>query len=100
EDATPMDAISKETLAEKLQPALSALPNLPRMELNDGQLAEIRHGRPIRKPRPLGAAPGKLPSAEVEPRVEWAGIDAAGKLVALLAEKKGGELWPARNFEG
>jgi tRNA pseudouridine55 synthase len=101
EDATPLDAISKDNLDEKLQPALSAVPHLQRIELNDGQLVEIRHGRPIRKPRSLArrdsphgtAAPSSLPP------VEWAGIDTSGKLAAILFEKRPGELWPARNFE-
>jgi tRNA pseudouridine55 synthase len=99
EDAVPLDTLTAEKLLEHLQPALSAVANLQRIQLNDGQLAEIRHGRPIRKPRPLGAVPGKIPPAEAGSPAEWAAIDAAGKLVALLAEKNGGELWPVRNFE-
>jgi tRNA pseudouridine55 synthase len=99
EDAVPLDLLTAEKLKKHLQPALSAVANLQRIELNEGQLVEIRHGRPIRKPRPLGAGPGKILSAETGSPAEWAAIDAAGQLVALLTEKNGGELWPVRNFE-
>jgi tRNA pseudouridine55 synthase len=111
EDGVAMDTLTAEILHERLQPALSAVAHLQRIELNDGQLVEIRHGRPIRMPRPLGVAGGgtgaraigSIPPAEagspglnVSP--EWAAIDAAGELVAILFEKKRGELWPRLNF--
>jgi tRNA U55 pseudouridine synthase TruB len=99
EDAVPLDTLTAEKLHERLQPALTAVANLQRIQLNDGQLAEIRHGRPIRKPRPPGLGSRNIPPVEKGPPIEWAAIDAAGQLVALLAEKNGGELWPVRNFE-
>jgi tRNA pseudouridine55 synthase len=104
EEAVPLDALSAGTLPQHLQPALTALANLQRIELNDWQLVEIRSGRPIRMPRPLGAGPGnrgRVAAAppQVAPPIEWAAIDAAGQLVAILTEKNAGELWPVRNFE-
>jgi hypothetical protein len=29
---------------------------------------------------------------------EWAAVDSAGHLVAILREKHAGQLWPAKNF--
>jgi hypothetical protein len=30
--------------------------------------------------------------------IEWAGIDEAGELAAILIQKSAGELWPRLNF--
>ena len=32
-------------------------------------------------------------------RAEWAAVDPAGQLAAILVEKHPGQLWPARNFD-
>jgi tRNA pseudouridine55 synthase len=98
-DAVTLDVLAKETLPHYLQPALTAVADLQRIEVNGGQLLEIRHGRPIRKPRPLRARPAKHPTADTASSIEWAAIDAAGRLVAVLTEKNPGEFWPARNFD-
>ena len=92
-----LDAITNSTFAEHLQPPLEALKCLPQIALNDRELAELRHGRPIErrnfKPRTAGN------DAAAEPNAEWAAVDPAGHLAAILFEKQPNQLWPARNFE-
>ena len=61
--------------------------------LTEAQLVEIRHGRPIPMPSAASASDAADASA-----AEWAAVDAAGQLVAILFEKQPGELWPAMNF--
>jgi tRNA U55 pseudouridine synthase TruB len=89
--------LTKENLAGHLLPALTAVRQLPRVELGDVQLTEIRHGRPIATPA------SATPTAEaVSPATgaakEWVAVDAAGELVAILFEKYPGQLWPRVNF--
>lgn len=96
EDAARLDELTSETLPQYLQPALAAVAGLPRFELNDTDLAEIRHGRPIAVPPALATAEAASPG-EVSP-TEYAAVDHGGELVAILFEKHPGQLWPARNF--
>ena len=93
EDAVPLDALTADTLSQHLQPALAAVADLPQIQLSAKQLTEIRHGRPIAKPK------SKAGPAEAGPPAEWAAVDSTGALAAILFEKQPGELWPARNFE-
>jgi tRNA pseudouridine55 synthase len=102
-DAVPLDTLTAEAFTQHLQPALAAVANLQRVQLSAAQLVETRHGRPIRMPRVLGGgAPmraAKFPPAEAGlPSGEWAAIDEAGQLAAILFEKVPGELWPRVNF--
>jgi tRNA pseudouridine55 synthase len=104
EEGVPLDTMTADIFAAHLRPALAAVANLQRVQVNAGQLVEIRHGRPIRMPRPLGgAAPmqgTKSPPAVAGlPAGEWAAIDVAGELVAILFQKAPGELWPKLNFD-
>jgi hypothetical protein len=39
------------------------------------------------------------PAAVALPNTEWAAIDPADHLAAILFEKSPNQLWPARNFE-
>jgi tRNA pseudouridine55 synthase len=91
-DAVAPDELTSNSLPQHLQSPLAALPDLPRIELMGNQIEEIRNGRPI-----VGAAVPKGDLLSSQP-AEWAAIDAAGKLVAILFEKRPGELWPALNF--
>jgi tRNA pseudouridine55 synthase len=93
EDAISLDALTNDSLATHLQPPLTALGGLPQVALNEKQLIELRHGRPIemRNLKPVPAAPAA-------PNIEWAAIDSAGQLAAILFEKQPNQLWPARNF--
>jgi tRNA pseudouridine55 synthase len=100
EDAVGLDELTSETLPQHLLPALAAVAGLRQIRLSEEQLVEIRHGRAIVVP------PGDFPSAEaVSPGgqpgdvpTEWAAVDSAGRLVAILREKYPGQLWPAHNF--
>jgi tRNA U55 pseudouridine synthase TruB len=97
EDAVKLEDLTSETLPGHLQSPLAAVADLPRIELGDAELAEIRHGRPI------AMLPGGVPTAEagwpdVGAPAEYAAISATGQLVAILFEKHPGQLWPARNF--
>jgi tRNA pseudouridine55 synthase len=97
EDSVSLNGLTRDVMDAKLQPALAAVPHLPRVELGDKQLVELRHGRPIETPRrsPDGSA---LPPV-ADTANEYAGVDRAGRLAAILFEKVPGQLWPARNFE-
>ena len=93
-DSVALDAITNSTFAEHLQPPLAALGCLPQITLNDRELAELRQGRPIERRNFV------RPAAEAgSPKAEWAGVDPAGRLAAILFEKQPNQLWPARNFE-
>ncbi len=92
EDAVALDELTAETLPDYLQPPLAAGAYLPRIELADEQLTEIRHGRPILKPT---ECEGMAQASETS---EWMAVNRAGKLVAILKEKHTGQLWPSTNF--
>jgi hypothetical protein len=74
-----------------MQPALRAVADLPQVVLHEGQLVEIRHGRPIVRPA-AGGVEGATTASE------WAAVNSALQLVAILREKRAGELWPVMNL--
>jgi hypothetical protein len=45
------------------------------------------------------APPPTPPSGNASQPVEYAAVDPAGKLAAILFEKHAKQLWPVRNFE-
>jgi len=103
------DDLDRDTLERHLRPALATVPDLPRFILTDAQLLEIRNGRPIltssdtRAPAQSGKEQGtsiplSLGECRAEGASEFAAVDTTGRLVALLYEKRPGELWPAMNF--
>jgi tRNA pseudouridine55 synthase len=101
EDGVNPDLLTAEIAMEKLQPPLAALQSLPRIDLTPAQLLELRHGRPIAVRgvvHPLAEA--SSPREEARGELEWVGVDAAGRLAAILFEKEPGVLWPVRNFVG
>src|SRR5262245_10094249 len=85
DDAVLPDELSPENVARHLQPALLAVSDMPRTPITEAELNEIRNGRPI-----------ALPPA-VASQNEWAGVDSAGELVAILHPKRG-QLLPVHNF--
>jgi tRNA pseudouridine55 synthase len=97
EEAVPMDALSADTLFGHLQPPLAAVADLQRVGLSDEQLVEIRHGRPIPKPK-CAARPANAVASPAGSEEEWAAFDSTGHLVAILREKRSGQLWPAINL--
>ena len=92
--AISTDSLSAESLLQNIQPALTAIPSLPTVRLSDDEIVEIRHGRPIALP------PHDMNStSSVDPNAEWAAVDGSGQLVALLFQKRPGQLWPQCNFD-
>jgi tRNA pseudouridine55 synthase len=100
EDAVTLDELTAETLLQRLQPAITAVADLPRLELTEDQWTEIRNGRPIGLPSDVSgeAAKRQAGPAAASAVVEWAAVDAGGRLAAILREKRAGQLWPAKNF--
>lgn len=85
-DALDPQALTRETWAEHLRPPLHAVDQLPRVELNSEEVRRIGSGQTIqRRPFPT-AAP------------EFAALDPAGRLVALLIPRGPGLLGPSRVF--
>jgi tRNA pseudouridine55 synthase len=92
DDAVALDGLNTESLTQRLQSPLSALPDLPRIELTSDQIEEVRNGRSIR------IRAGQLDNPSVLKSSEFAAIDGEGQLVGILFEKRHGQLWPAMNF--
>lgn len=90
-DAIAVDQLSAESLQQNLQPAITAVAELPRVTLTDAQLFELRHGRPIMAGW-LKNAPKSAGGREI------AAIDQNGWLAAILGERANSELWPVNNF--
>ena len=86
-----LDELLPETIAQHLQAPRTAVADLPQVALDNLQLIELRHGRPITLPiSDDGDSPATSP--------EWAALTATGELAAILREKRAGQLWPHRNF--
>lgn len=92
EQSISLDDLNPLTLPQHLQPALVALAGLPLIKLTEAQVAEIHFGRPIEKPPGDGSDPLHAESSE------WAAVNSAGQLVAVLGEKHPNQLWPNKNF--
>jgi tRNA pseudouridine55 synthase len=99
ENSLALDELTAEALAQHLEPAVVGVGELPRVELSGPQQAEIRHGRPIALPsKVFGAAcasPAGVGAAEDD---EYAAVDPAGALLAILRRRPDGRLWPKANF--
>jgi tRNA pseudouridine55 synthase len=91
DEAVRLDQLNSEALLHYLLPALSALHEMPRVTVSDAQLGEVRHGRPL--PTREVTDFSRVPTGS-----EFAAVNAAGELVAILHEKKPAEAWPLRNF--
>ncbi|MEX0939610.1 MAG: tRNA pseudouridine(55) synthase TruB [Pirellulales bacterium] len=85
DNAVTMESVHAETLPELLLPARRAVEELPAFTMDEMQLERIARGQSIEYDAAHGVD-------------EFAGIDASGKLVAIL-RPRGGSLWhPVRNF--
>ncbi|MCI0331855.1 MAG: tRNA pseudouridine(55) synthase TruB [Planctomycetes bacterium] len=89
-DALALDEATLDAVTQRLQPALTAVADLPRVALTESQLIELRHGRPISASQSRSVSAAKS--------TEYAAVNVAGRLVAILREKRPGELWPDSNF--
>ena len=90
-----------------LQPPLSAVQFLPRIQLTDGQLVRVRNGQSIELSGGFGSdkstalTPEYLPCGnlpETECVEEIAALDSAGQLAAILVGDGDGRLRPERNM--
>ena len=79
--------LTKANWTAYLLPPIAAVGSMPRLDLSADQIREIRLGQAI--PAPAGTAP---PCGDV------AGVDRAGRLVAILARRGSGHLGPVRNI--
>jgi tRNA pseudouridine55 synthase len=89
--ALSLNNLSADAVSKKMHPALAAVAHLSRISLDELQLNELRHGRPA-------AAGLAVNSLDHDQFTEYAAINPAGELVAIVREKRSGELWPVANF--
>ena len=87
-DALPIDEVSADSIAGCLQPATSAVSELPQRVLSESEVLRLARGQSIRD-----AAAGGQPTEE-----EIAGVDSQGELVALLVRRDAEALRPRKNF--
>jgi len=85
DDSIDVEQLTRTNVAESLLPPLAAVGELPALELSAEEIKRITHGLSIRRP---------TPSAEDE----WAALDSAGRLLAILARRPDGALGPSRVF--
>ena len=90
EEACRPDDLDSRTLHERLLSPLRAVASLPVVELTDEQIGRIANGMPIPRPAALGAS---RPEDH-----EAAAVDARGRLVAIVAARTDGQVWPLRNL--
>ncbi|MGP0070094.1 MAG: tRNA pseudouridine(55) synthase TruB [Isosphaeraceae bacterium] len=83
EHAVNLDELSAESLADRLQPPLDALADLPRLRLDPDQVAAVTNGRRLN--------PRDFPDPDI-PAGEVALLDPEGRLLAL-AESNPSEGW-------
>jgi tRNA pseudouridine55 synthase len=98
EDAVALENLSRERLPQHLQSPLAAVAHLPRVSVTDADLREIRHGRPIKKPATEIRRAEPASALECKSAEEWAAVNSHDELVAILRQKRSGELWPKHNF--
>jgi tRNA pseudouridine55 synthase len=109
DQALDPQSVSHGQLAKCLQSPLTALGDMPRVQLTDSQIADVQHGRFILhdSAEDLESAKGlesakKRASSHKEPRLksttEIAALDSDNHLVALLVPKPGNRWGPSRNF--
>jgi tRNA pseudouridine55 synthase len=84
-DALPLDALTPDTLDERLLPARSALTQVAEIAISEEEQLRLVRGQMIHRP---------VTSSDRE----WAAINGAGELVALLARREDGSLGPTRVF--
>jgi tRNA pseudouridine55 synthase len=90
DNAVPLNELRGETLAAHLQPPLAAVTDLPRLTLAAPETIALRHGRPIPK--------SILGTQSFHASGEMVAVDEGGELVAIVREKRPGELWPGKTF--
>ncbi|HEY3394007.1 MAG TPA: tRNA pseudouridine(55) synthase TruB [Lacipirellulaceae bacterium] len=99
DDSLALDEVSADAVRQRLQPSLSAVSDMPRVVVSEAEVIEIRHGRPIKLRRRENPPAEASSPSEFESIDEWAAVEASGQIVAILRQKKSGELWPEINLE-
>ncbi len=94
EEAVRPDELTADSIHHHLLPALTALPEMPRVAVNEAELERLRHGQPIAAQQTVQNPAGCAPN---EP-IELAAIDLSGRLTAIVVEKRPAELWPVLNL--
>jgi tRNA pseudouridine55 synthase len=89
-DAVTLEELDAE-LPLRLQSPATLLDGLHSLIVTESEVAELRHGRPVR----MFALGQRLRDVAAK---ETAALDGAGNLVAILAERHPGLLFPVRNF--
>jgi tRNA pseudouridine55 synthase len=92
DDAATLAELTIDTIAKYLQPPRTAVIDLPTLMLNESQLIDLRHGRPIT------VSTSGIERSPSRASAERAALTPDGRLAAILREKLAGELWPHRNF--
>jgi tRNA pseudouridine55 synthase len=90
-DALALDELTTSSVSINLRPALAAVANLRQIRLVETQLVELRHGRSV-------YVDCLSKSMGMDYGVEYAAINPAGELAAIVREKRPGELWPIMNL--
>jgi tRNA pseudouridine55 synthase len=91
-DAVSLCELTAESILQHLQTPLAAVADLPQVVLDDGDVTEICHGRPI------DPSLRNIESGSNARQAEWAAVDSSGQLVAILQRKRNNRLWPILNF--
>ncbi len=86
DEAVDPDRLTGENWTDHLLAPLRAVDGLPRVELTSDEIARIRMGQAVAK---------EAPAADAR---EFAALDAAGRLVAILVPRGPGRLGPKRNL--
>ncbi|TWT47633.1 tRNA pseudouridine(55) synthase TruB [Botrimarina hoheduenensis] len=85
ENSIDPEGLDAERFAQSLLPAALAVADLPRIDVEEEEAAELRHGRFLER--------GDRPQAE-----EIAAFDAQGRLLALVTTRGTNQYQPIRNF--
>jgi tRNA pseudouridine55 synthase len=84
-EAIELRSLTKAKLAEYVVPAIDALPNMPRMEVNETEIHLLANGRWLARTLPAGVD-------------EAAAVDVRGHLAAIVVPRGEGECGATRNF--
>ncbi|NOZ41302.1 MAG: tRNA pseudouridine(55) synthase TruB [Planctomycetes bacterium] len=90
DDALDIEQLNGELIEKSLIAPLAAVAHMPRLLLSDSQQIEIRHGRRI-PTHELAVTPSS-------PTETFVAVDSQGQLLALLQERRPGQLGAVCNF--
>lgn len=90
-EAVDPNGLTAENLPRVLRSPLEALAELPTIQLDADESRRVANGMTIRQQADIANMPAETVG-------EFKAVDAAGRLVAILAKRPNGELGPVRNF--